>query len=218
MVVLAIVLIVGVGALGYFTRNATIPKTPQEINITTYPTLTSTTTPNNLIKRSGNSTTITVDGVTLEIESTFLPGEFYSSEPSNAVQIATTSSLNPFKGFSIIAAPYGPSPSIEALPNSTPGGAQTYRDALSSFRREQGGTPGTGPSLTLFNQNIDGSYSIIPPASGDGESTNTLIAEWVVEAESRLWIVRISREMSGETDSSTFLDSLKNTTVKVHQP
>ena len=155
----------------------------------------------------------TIDGVALEVSSPFLPGEFVSSGPGHANQLTTAFLLGPFREFTIIAVPYGPSPPVEELPDAVPGGAQSYRDALADYRREQGGTPAAGPEVTLFGQTVRGSYSIVPLKTEDEVEQPTLIVEWVVEAEQRLWIVRIARDSSADTDATAFLASLQGLTI-----
>lgn len=168
-----------------------------------------------IIDGPGEQVSQTLDGVPLTIRTLFLPGEFESSAPDDASQIATAFSLNPFQSFSIISAPYGPSPPIEELPNAEPGGAETYRTALADYRIQQGGTPSPAPAISLFSQSIAGSYSIVDLMTDGENSQPTLIAEWVVEAEERLWIIRTSRDLSDGTSPATFLDSLQGLTIEV---
>lgn len=167
-----------------------------------------------IVNHRGQTATI-VDGVSLEINTPFLPGEFVPSEPNDAVHLATAYSFEPFQEFSIISAAYGTAPPTEDLPDAVPGGVETYRVALDNFRIEQGGSPLSGPILTLFNQPITGSYSIVELQIGN-DSQSTLIVEWVVEAESRLWIVRIARDLSDGTNSTEFLNSLNGLEIEAN--
>jgi len=166
-----------------------------------------------VVNRSGQTVT-TVDGVSLEINTPFLPGEFVSSEPTDAVQITTAYSFEPFQEFAIVSAAYGVSLPTEGLPEATPGGVETYRVALNNFRVEQGGSPSVGSIITLFDQQITGSYSIVTLETGGG-SQSTLIVEWVVEAESRLWIVRIARDLNDGTEPTEFINSLHSLEIEV---
>lgn len=168
-----------------------------------------------LIDGPGERVSQTLDGVPLTISTFFLPGEFESSAPDDASQIATAFSLNPFQSFSIISAPYGPPPPIEALPDAVPGGAESYRTALTDYRVQQGGTPQPAPAVSLFGQMITGSYSIVDLMTNGEAGQLTLIAEWVVETEDRLWIVRTSRDLSDGTNPATFLESLEGLTIEV---
>jgi formylglycine-generating enzyme required for sulfatase activity len=168
-----------------------------------------------IIDGPGEQVSQTLDGVSLIISTLFLPGEFESSAPSDASQIATAFSLNPFQSFSIISAPYGPAPPIEALPDAVPGGAEIYRAALADYRAEQGGTPAPAPAVSLFGQAIAGNYSIVDLITDDESDQPTLIAEWVVEAEDRLWIIRTSRDLSDGTDPAAFLDSLQGLVIAI---
>jgi formylglycine-generating enzyme required for sulfatase activity len=168
-----------------------------------------------LVTSSGEVATPTIDGVPIRVGARFLPGEFISSQPEDANQITTAFLLNPFREFSIISVPYGPAPPIENLPDAAPGGADVYRSALADYRIQQGGTPQPGPTVSLFDQEITGSYSIVDLVIDSDTPQSTLIVEWVVEAESRLWIIRITRDLSDGTDLASFLDSLQGLVVEV---
>ena len=160
------------------------------------------------VTKLGGIASPTIDGITLEIQSPFLPGEFESAAPDDVNQITSAFTLKPFQEFSIISVPYGPAPPIEDLPDAIPGGAGAYRIELNDYRTAQGGTPSTAPAISLFGQSIAGSYSIVDLMTSDETPRTTLIAEWVVEAEARLWIIRISRDLSDGTDPNEFLNSL----------
>lgn len=158
---------------------------------------------------------LVLDGVPLVIGSTFLPGRFASSNPGDVNQVATAFLTEPFQEFQIISAAYGSSPAVELLPDAQPGGVETYRSALLDFREEQGGSPLPAPSVSLFGEPVVGDYSVVelPISSSGGQEV--LIAEWVAEAESRLWIVRISRELSDGTDPAAFLETLRDVVIDV---
>lgn len=168
-----------------------------------------------LVDGPGEQVSQTLDGVPLTISTFFFPGEFESSAPDDVSQIATAFSLNPFQSFSIISVPYGPSPPIEELPDALPGGAATYRATLADYRIQQGGAPSPAPVVSLFGQKITGSFSVVDLMTGGEIGQPTLIAEWVVEAESRLWIIRTSRDLSDGTSPATFLDSLQGLVIEI---
>jgi formylglycine-generating enzyme required for sulfatase activity len=149
-----------------------------------------------------------VDGVELTIKSPVMPGELISSDPGDANQLVVSFSFLPFKEIMIISAPYGNTPPMESLPNSEPGGAEIFRTALMDFRIQQGGVPQSGPTVGLFEQDILGTYSVVNLQIKSDEEQPILIVEWVVEALSRLWIVRVTRDLSDGTDKETFLNSL----------
>ena len=163
-----------------------------------------------LVTKMGGSASPTVDGVILDIRSPFLPGQFESTAADDVNQITSAFTVKPFQEFSIISIPYGTTPPIEALPNAIPGGASIYRTALNDYRTQQGGTPSPAPAVSLFGQSIAGNYSIVDLITSDETARSTLIAEWIVEAESRLWIVRISRDISDGTDPNDFLNLLSS--------
>lgn len=168
-----------------------------------------------IVTKLGGIASPTVDGVTLEVESPFLPGEFESTAEDDANQITSAFTVKPYQEFSIISVAYGSAPPAEALPDAIPGGATLYRTALNGYRAEQGGTPAPAPALSLFGQSISGNYSIVDLITSDETARPTLIAEWVVEAESRLWIIRISRDLGGGIEPSVFLSSLSSLNIEI---
>jgi hypothetical protein len=156
-----------------------------------------------------------LDGVELIVDSPFMPGEIVTSEPGDANQVLNAFSLHPFEEFAITSVAFGTMTPIEGLPTAHAGGAQMYRDELALFRQSQGGTPTTGPTVQLFGQAIASSYSIVDLVTDQDLPTPTLIVEWVVEDEGRLWIVRIARDLSDGTNPNTFLSSLDGLTIEV---
>lgn len=148
-----------------------------------------------------STATFTVDGVELELVTSFLANPaFVSSDPSSAIQTASAVERTPvFKAFSVTAAPFGTSPPTESVPVAAPGGAGAYRRALRAFREEQGGRPEEGATMRLFGEEVVGLRSVVPLTIRDGDPVPVAITEWVVEAGPRLWIVRASREVGSET-------------------
>jgi formylglycine-generating enzyme required for sulfatase activity len=204
--IILLVLILSIVSLSRFTASVTIAETLSLDSSVFLP----------IVANAGEQAFPTIDGISLVIGTPFLPGEFVASEPDDASQIATASSINPFQEFSITSTAFGTSLPIEDLPDAAPGGAAVYRAALAAYRIEQGGSPSPGPTVTLFNQAIVGSYTILNIVTTGPDIQPTLVVEWVVEAESRLWIVRIARDLSDGTDSTVFLNSLHNLVVRVH--
>jgi hypothetical protein len=141
---------------------------------------------------------VLLDGVELNVDTPFLPGaRFGATEPDNAIQVAAAiERTGLYREFSITAAPFGTSPPTEALPPAEPGGAKAYRSALFAFRQQQGADPQPGPVVTLFGQKVAGAVSVVDLHVGGLEPRPVAIAEWVVEAGERLWIVRASQALS----------------------
>jgi hypothetical protein len=145
---------------------------------------------------------LSLDGVPLSLCTSFLPAKaFIMPEPDNSIQVATAVGWDDsFKEFSITAIPFGTKPSTEDLPTAQVNGAKIYRTALEEYRKRQGGSPQTGPTASLFGQQVAGSTSIVNLNIDVLTAKPVLIVEWVVEAGSRLWIIRASQEIKVEED------------------
>lgn len=150
-----------------------------------------------LPQRQPLHTALTLDGVTVEVATAFLSdARFQTPERDSAIQVATAVEREPvFREFSMTAVPFGTSPPTESLPPAGPGGAGAYRGALRAHRREQGGDPRTGPVINLFGEAITGTQSVVALHVRGPEAVPVSVTEWVVEAGSRLWIVRAAREL-----------------------
>ncbi len=166
---------------------------------------------------------VTIDTVTLTIRTPFLPSTIFGvASPGNALQVADSSSLNPFKQLQVVIAPFGFIPGTESdrnnpLPAAQVGGAEAYRAKLREYKVAAGGNPQPGPSATLFGQRVASDVSLLQSNLIYSEPKPTLYLEWVVEAGPRLWIVRIVKQLpDGTTDLSgeqSFLQSLESLTI-----
>lgn len=148
--------------------------------------------------------TFTLDGVTVSVATPFLPGKFTTSQPGDDTQTAVSAPksiyVHPYKAIYVIAVPYGTKPRSEGVPTAQVGGAQAYRNSLYQYRASEGENPQIGPTITLFGQSIQGENSWLSAADPKTEAP-TAITEWVVEAGSRLWIIRITQELAVGTKS-----------------
>ena len=160
--------------------------------------------PDSLEGESSQPVTLILDGVTLNLRTPFLPAEsFLATEPDDPVQVASAVDFGEiFKLISIIAVPYGTKPGAEGLPTAQPHSAEAYREQLAQHRRIQGGRPRSGPVATLFGQQVTGSASTVEIYVSVFAPQPVHIIEWVVEAGSRLWIVRISQAAMPPADSA----------------
>ena len=138
-----------------------------------------------------------LDGVPLTVCASLLPSEaFIASDPDDLGQVATAVNRDgAFTEFSIIAVPFGIQPPTEALPRAESGASTTYRTLLSEFREQQGGDPQWGPAINLFGEQVIGSYSVVKLNIDGPEKKPVTVAEWVTEAGSRVWIVRVAQEL-----------------------
>jgi hypothetical protein len=148
--------------------------------------------------------TFTLDGVTVNVATPFLPGKFTTSQPGDDTQTAVSAPksiyVHPYKAIYVIAVPYGTKPRSEGVPTAQVGGAQAYRNSLYQYLASEGENPQIGPTITLFGQRIQGENSWLSAADPKTEAP-TAITEWVVEAGSRLWIIRITQELTVGTKS-----------------
>ncbi len=155
----------------------------------------------------------TLDNVPINVSSPFLPDKFYTADPGEFTQAATSSTAQPSNEFNLIAVPFGTSPTMESLPVAQFGGAESYRTALYQYRTGQSAIQQTGPTSTIFGQQVVGQVSQVSVSLDGGTPKPTLIVEWVVEAGKRLWIVRVGKEMATSETLSTlapFIASLSD--------
>lgn len=138
----------------------------------------------------------TLDGVALNICTSFLPDTFTVAEPDNSMQVATAVGWDQFREISVMAVPFGTKLSSEDLPVAQAGMAGQYRNLLQKYRIRQGGTPQPSQPITLFGKQVVGSTSLVKIKTNSDVEKPVLITEWVVEAGKRLWIVRASQEYS----------------------
>jgi Tol biopolymer transport system component len=163
--------------------------------------------------RNGNAPPPVLDGIEVIIDSPFMPGDLAASEPGNANQLINAFDLKPFRQFTVTSVAYGQTAPVEGLPKAEPGGSLLYRSLLAQFRQSQGGTPTQGPIAVLFGQSVTSSYSIVDLMTDYENPTPTLVVEWVTEANERIWIVIVVRDISDGTNQNTFLNSLVGLTV-----
>ena len=140
-----------------------------------------------------------LDGVGLQLSTSFLSDpDFATSDPNTAIQIAAAVERVPlYKELSITAVPFGLKPPTESLPTAAPNGEVAYRPALEAYRTARGGDPEDGPAIRLFGKDVTGLRSEEELYVRGASPTRIAITEWVIEAGSRIWIVRASQELEG---------------------
>jgi hypothetical protein len=162
------------------------------------------------------STSLSLDGVDLRLCTSLFtslgpaPG-FTTPDPDNAIQVATAVEMGReevFKEFSITAIPFGMKPSTEALPRAEAQSEEVYRATLRDYRERQGGSPQTGPTANLFGKRVVGLVSVVNLHVDAVVAKPVAITEWVVEAGSRIWIIRASQELSSAEMSRSQVLSL----------
>lgn len=144
---------------------------------------------------------LSLDGVQLQLTAPFLPElQFFTPDPSFAIQVATAVDREPlYREFSITAVPFGAQPPTESLPTADWDSEEVYRAALRDHREAQGGNPEAAPAIRLFEKDIAGLRSVVDVPLGPERLTPLVVAEWVVQAGPRIWIVRASQELDRST-------------------
>src|SRR5512140_90277 len=151
---------------------------------------------------SAQTASFTLDNVELSIAAGWLPpGGFTLSEAGAGSQVATAASWHPFRELTVTVVPFGRRSGTEALPAASAGGAAGYRAALRSHRLQQGGRLQAGPTALLFGQPVQATRSALMLFVDAPVQKPVTVDEWVVQAGSRLWIVRASQEEASEEAS-----------------
>ena len=161
--------------------------------------------PPSAASRALSTASFTLDGVTLELTTSFLSElSLAMSDPTSAIQAAVAVERQPlFTEFSIMAVPFGMSPPTEGLTMASPGGADGYRSALRAHRKAQSGSPQEGARIQLFGKDAIGSTSVVRLHVSGEDAVPVVVTEWVAEAGQRLWIVRASQELESRADPAS---------------
>jgi hypothetical protein len=137
-----------------------------------------------------------LDGVELSLCLPFAVGAFRLPEPDNKIQVATGEDASGQGELAITAMPLGTRPSSEILPVLQTGQEQSYRDQLQDFRVQQGGVWVGSPQLSLFGQSVSGATNMLTLAADGVHPQPVQISEWLAEAGGRIWLVRLSENLS----------------------
>jgi len=114
-----------------------------------------------------------------------------AANPADSIQMATAVDRSVgYKELSVEAIPFGLRSPAEDLPAAEAGGAGAYRQQLLAYRADQGGQPHPGPTATFFGQSVPSTVSVVNLNVDDVISKPVTITEWVLEAGSRIWIIR----------------------------
>ena len=166
---------------------------------------------------SVHTVTLSLDGVELNLSTSFLSDpRFETSDPNTAIQVATAMEREPiFKEISITAVPFGLEPPTESLPRANSQSEEIYRSILRKYREEQKGNPEDGPVMNIFDEETTGLTSVVDLHIYGEELTPVAVTEWIVEAGNRIWIIRASQELKGNTipqpQLASLTDSFSNT-------
>jgi len=156
----------------------------------------------------------TVDGVKLDVYSSFLPGSFEAALAGAASQVAVATSWTPYQQLEIIAIPFGTFPPIDGLPTAKSGGASSELSVLATDRTAQGGYPAQGPTGSFFGVVATSITSDVPlRGMASAGTTQVRIVEWVTEAGPRLWLIRASAEITSASAATAFTLSVSGLVV-----
>ena len=145
---------------------------------------------------------LTLDGVQLTVSSKDLPtAGFTSALPGDADQSAGDSVSSPFVTFTITTVPFGDGlPGSDTLTNAAAGGAANWQSTLAT-ESAQGAALTTGPTVSIFGQQVTGTASQPSIALNGGTPVPVDEITWVAEAGNRMWIISAAEDHSiGTTD------------------
>jgi hypothetical protein len=152
----------------------------------------------------------TVDNVTVNLQSNILPNtQFQSTKQGDFVQRALVTGTNPYTLVSVTAIPYG-TRDDEQLPTAQAGIASTYRSLLRTAWQSQTQAPQNLAAISLFGTKVAGTLYHVQMPLDSLTPKPALIAEWVSEAGSRVWIVRVIQEYTSFS-TNAFLQNLQGT-------
>lgn len=159
------------------------------------------------ILASKTKVAFTLDGVSIRLDTSFLPGEtFIVSQPGQDLQAAIWTTSEPAGELAIVAAPFGMKPPTENVPPAGPGLEGKYHEGFDKAREEGEvdilARTDQGPTITIFGRSVVGRAVLAAvPTAGREELTPMLTVEWVAQGGKRLWIVRASHELAPGTTS-----------------
>ena len=163
--------------------------------------------------------TFSLDGVSLTITGSFIPGKFTVSTADNMTQMADSVALKPFREFQIESIPFMTRASEELLPVAKSGAEGQYRAILHAFRASQGAkTLAKGPELSIFGKMVSGETNLLKLPLYGTQIKTAVMTEYIVEAGQRLWLVRLTQEqisggMTADAASTLFLSRLASINI-----
>lgn len=150
------------------------------------------------------STSFTLDAVTVSVTTPVLPGSITTSQAGFGDQLAQATSWNPYREFTVEAIPYGTKSPVENLPIAQPGEAATYQSDLKAYHVGQGATVGTGPAVSFFGSEVTSNAFLLTLKLDSVHSVPTLIVEWTTEAGQRIWLLSVAEELPAGTSTTDF--------------
>ncbi|MBO0730508.1 MAG: CHAP domain-containing protein, partial [Acidimicrobiaceae bacterium] len=168
---------------------------------------------------TGGTVTFTLDGVDLTLSSPMLPGPpFVTSRPGSANQVASSSVVDPYRDVIITAVPFGTTPGTEKVPRAHSGDQQSYRSSLVQDRSSQGARPAPGPDASLFGHDTSSVVSRLELHLDGPQLQPTVIVEWVAQAGPRMWILRVSEQLTAGEDVNQVVAGLSGVTLTSPDP
>lgn len=157
-----------------------------------------------------------LDHVKLQVESRLLRGLSFAVAPNGSAMLtATGASTRSGRLVSVTAVPFGTqgselfSPGAKGDPVARKGGAARELRALrAELRRDHAVIAKSRPVASLFGKRVRGLLASEP---GFGQPRRLVVAEWVVEAGPRLWVVEVTDGLSAGSAPTRELRALRVT-------
>ena len=172
-------------------------------------------------KFQANQRLLNLDGVNLTLCFPFSPSVFIGASENDMVQSAYAFSPMSKQELALYAIPYGLQPASDGLPEARAGITDIYQEL--SFKAFEGEIlqDFPTPSINLFGKMVSGrSVVMANPGSRFGTSQQ-MLTQWVVEAGSRVWLVRLTSFADSFTTgsvSTTFDQSISMASTDLAQP
>jgi hypothetical protein len=165
------------------------------------------------------SASTTVDGVALRLNSPILPGgTLASTVPGLSYQVTSSVSYAPpYAAVELGAIPYGThNPALSAQAAAS-GSAPAFRKEIADARAREGQVFARAAPAMLFGRPVEGQVTqTTEPVAG--VPTTRLHAEWVTEAGSRVWILRITLDDLGDSARDALVSRLSSITLTSARP
>ncbi|HEY3566321.1 MAG TPA: CHAP domain-containing protein [Thermoanaerobaculia bacterium] len=154
-----------------------------------------------------------LDSVNVGLAGIRIDSKIHTSSAGDLAQVAYFVSARPYREISIIVVPFGFKPGAEVVPVAAPGATGDYEEALRAFRESQGGIAQYAPVVKIFGRKTVGMSHLVSLPIDGPKPKLVSITEWVAEAGDRMWILRVSQEVSDLEAGEKAGDALADLTL-----